>query len=411
MRKLFVTAIVALLPLYVYAAQKTSVDQLRQILSTSGVKSDKKLAAQISGLELTDRLTRTEFNELSATLPGRKSKAALLLLADVSAFLDPPVSAILPDPPPDTDAQHQILLRAVQLANDQADMIPNFTAVRTTEHFQDVRTYPYSNKIEYYTPGSLRLIEEQTDDIRCSAGGDEVLEQPDKDLDNRTAGHPQPLMGMTIWGYHTIWGNLTWNIPNLTPEGFKPTGAFGPWLQAVTGDVPGAQREWAYWERSASGRVAVFRFRIPQEDSHYTIDYNFTENPENPFVSPDGKPYVVNPGYHGEIAIEPDTGKVARIVAISDFGPGQPLSRANIELEYGPVDVGGTSYLLPLRGVSTTSLTVATHQYLFDSGASIGELSDHFTVTSVDDLAFGSYRIYKARLRILPLKSIDRPTK
>lgn len=408
MRKLLVLATVVLLGLPMLAAQKISVDQLRQVLSTSHGKSDKKLAAIISSLELTERLTRTEANELGTPLPGRRSKAALVLLADTSAFLDPPASERISDPPPNSETQHQILMRAVQFANDQADRIPNFLAMRTTEHYQDVRVYPYSNKIEYYTPGRFRLIEELTDDIRCAAGGDEVLDQPDEDLDKRAARQPQPLMGMTIFGYHVIWGNLTWNIPNVTPQGLRPTGAFGPWLQAVAGDVPDAQREWGYWERSAAGRLAVFRFRIPQEGSHYTIEYNFLPgNPEDPFAPRAVKQYVANPGYHGEIAIDPETGKVARIVVICDFGPGEPLARANVELEYGPVEFGGDTYLLPTAGVSVTSFSLATHQYLFDLGASIGDQSDHFPVTSVDDLAFSNYRIYKPRLKIVPLKSLN----
>lgn len=409
MRKLLLMATMALSPLTIVAGQKTNIAQLRQILAASARESDKRLAAQLAGVELTNRLSSTEFNVLKITLPGQKSKAALLALADASAFLDPPASEMLPDPPPDAGARLQILTRAIEIANKQADTIPSFSAIRTTEHFQDVRTYPYSNKIEYYTPGSFRLVEEQTDDIRCSAGGDEVQDQPDRDLDKRWVRQPQPLMGMTSSGYHTIWGNLTWDIPNPTPEGLKPLGAFGPWLQAVTGDIPGSSTEWMRWERSASGRLAVFGFRIPQQESHYTIEYNFASNPQDPSISPLGEQSILGPGYHGEIAIDPGTGRVARIVVICDFPPDEPLLKANVELEYGTVEVGGSNYLLPLRGVTVTSFSLATHHYLFDMGVTLGEQSDQFTVTSVDDLAFSEYRIYKPRLKIAPLKSLNGP--
>src|ERR1700687_6095232 len=123
MRKLLLMATMALLPFPIVAAQKTNVDQLRQILSASARKSDKKLAGQLSSLELTERLTWTEFNVLKATLPGQKSKAALLALADTSAFLAPPASEILPDPPPDTEARAQILARALETAYQQADTL------------------------------------------------------------------------------------------------------------------------------------------------------------------------------------------------------------------------------------------------------------------------------------------------
>ena len=408
MRKLLLMATLTLLPLPIVATQKTNVDQLRQILSASARKSDKKLAAQLSGLELTDRLTWTEFNMLKVTLPGQKSKAALLALADASAFLDPAASEILPDPPPDTEARRQILTRAVEIANQQADTIPNFSSIRTTQHFQDVRTYPYSNKIEYYTPGSFRLLEEQTDDISCLADGDEVLDQPDKDLDRRMARQPQPLMSGS--GNYTIWGDVSFYIPNPTPEGLKPTGAFGPWLQALASDIPGAKTEWVRWERSASGRLAVFSFRIPQHESHFTIEYK--SDPQDMFLSPADKQYIDNPGYHGEIAIDPGTGRVARIVVICDFAPDAPMSKANVELEYGAVELGEREYILPLRGVTVTSFSLAARHYLFVHwGMDFPIQTDHFTVTSVDDLAFSNYRIYKPRLKIIPLKSTDGPIK
>ncbi|MFP5235214.1 MAG: hypothetical protein ACLGSD_04875 [Acidobacteriota bacterium] len=413
MRKLLVLFVIAVAPISMaharsFEPQTVTVEQLRQTLATLHGKSDKKVAKQLAELELTERLSRAEFEVISKTLPGAKSRTALLALEDVSMFLDPPPSEMVPDPAPDAEAQKQMLMHAGQLANDQADSIPNFVAMRSAEHFQDVRVYPYSNKIEYYTPGSFRLIEHQVNDISCSAGGDDVLDQPDKDLDRSMARQRQPLMYMTIFGYQTIWGNITWNLPNLTQAGMKPTGAFGPWLQAVTGDAPDGKAEWAYWERSGSGKLAVYRFHIAPENSHYTIHYDFAANP---ILGQVGHAYTAAPGYHGEIAIDPETGQVARIVVICDFAKGEPMSRASMELEYAMQRVGGEEYLLPVRGVSISSFSLATHNLLFDNGDSIGEQSDHFPVTSVDDLAFSNYRVFKPRIRILPLKSLDRPAK
>jgi len=401
--------LIALLAQPAFAAQKVSTDELRQMLSALHGTSDKKIAKKISDLELTERLSHDEFDKLSATFPGKKSRTALQAVAAVSAFQDPPARTMLSDPHPDAPAQREILMRAAHFAEDQADQIPNFVALRGMDHFQDVRVSPYSNKIEYYTPGSFRLLERQTDDVRCSAGGDEVMEEPDKDLDKRTSRQAQPLFYTTIWGYHTVWGNLTWDIPNVAPAGVRPTGAFGPWLQAVTGDVPGAKFEWAYWEAATSGKLAVFRFRIDAENSHYTIEYDSAPSQLNPSHA-DHK-YVATPGYHGEIAVDPLTGQVARIVAICDFAPGEELSAASMELEYGPVEMDGQSYILPIRGVSFSRSSLATHHYLFDSGASIGEQSDRFAVTSLDDLTFGDYRIYRPRIKIVPLKSLDAPAR
>lgn len=394
-----------------HALQKVSVEQLRQTLAALHGKSDKKIAKQLAGVELTERLSRAEFDALSKTLPGKQSRTTLLALEDASMFLDPPASEKLPDPAPNAQTQREILKKAVEFVDEQTDMVPGFLATRTTEHFQDVRVYPYSNKIEYYTPGSFRFLEQQVDDIRCTVGGDEAQEQPDRDLDRRMSKQPQPLMYMTIWGYQTIWGNITWNIPNVTQEGMEPSGAFGPWLQAITADMSDAQTEWGYWERTESGRLAVIRFRIPGGDSHFTIEYRFKPPSAIAPASEQGREYNADPGYHGEVAFDPATGRIARLVVICDFAKGAPMQKADMEIDYGAVQIGDASYDLPLRGVSVSSFLLATHDLLFDNGDSIGEQSDHFPVTSVDDLTFSNYRIYKPRIRIVPLKSLDSPSK
>jgi hypothetical protein len=406
MRKLLVLFAMGLTALPLFAGRKVTVEQLRQTLVGVHGQSDKKIAKQIADLELTERLSRAEFDEISKTLPGPRSRTVLLGITDASAFLDPPPSERIADPAPDEVAQRQMLVKAAQFAVEESEQLPALQGIRSTNHFQDVRVYPYSNKIEYYTPGSFRLLEHQFDDVAVAPGGDELLDQADKDLDQRMAKKPQPLMYMTIFGYQTIWGNITWGLPNLTQAGMKATGAFGPWLQAVTGDVPDAHAEWAYWERAGSGKLAVFRFQIPQESSHYTIEYYFAPNP---LLSREGRQYTAEPEYHGEIAIDPASGQVVRIVVICDFAKGEPMSKASFALTYGPVEIGGETYVLPIRGVSITGFMIATHNFLFDTGEYIGDQIDHFPITSLDDFAYTDYSAYKPRVRIVPLKSLDRP--
>lgn len=408
MRKLLVLFAMGLAALPLFAAQKVTVEQLRQTLAGLHGKSDRKIAKQIADLELTERLSRAEYDAISKTLPGPRSRTVLLGITDASAFLDPPLSDRVADPAPDAAAQRQMLTRAAQFAEQQSEQLPALQGIRSTNHFQDVRVYPYSNKIEFYTPGSFRLIERQFDDIAAAPGGDELRDRRDKDLDQRMAHKPQPLMYMTIFGYQTEWGNITWNLPNLTQAGMKATGAFGPWLQAVTGDVPDAHAEWAYWERRGSGKLAVFRFQIPQETSHYSIEYYFAPNQ---LFAREGRQYTAEPGYHGEIAVDPQTGQITRIVVICDFAKGQPLSKASFAIAYGPVEIGGERYILPVSGVSVTGFLLATHTRVFDAGQYIGDQSDHFPITSLDDFVYSDYSAYKPRVRIVPLKSLVKPTK
>ncbi|MGA8109257.1 MAG: hypothetical protein WB974_07465 [Acidobacteriaceae bacterium] len=82
------------------AAKPVTVAQLEQILETDRGQSDRHVAGQLAGLTLTERLSAERLDRWKSTFPGRRTQAALLLLADESAFLALPAADIANDAPP-----------------------------------------------------------------------------------------------------------------------------------------------------------------------------------------------------------------------------------------------------------------------------------------------------------------------
>jgi hypothetical protein len=97
-------------------AKRVTVAQLEQILvaAADARKSDTEIVRQIGGLELSERVTATTLDQLGSHLvTGSQAALALQLLADRSAFLDPPPSE-LPGSPTPSDAAQQLMLEATR---------------------------------------------------------------------------------------------------------------------------------------------------------------------------------------------------------------------------------------------------------------------------------------------------------
>jgi hypothetical protein len=70
---------------------------------------------------------------------------------------------------------------------------------------------------------------------------------------------------------------------------------------------------------------------------------------------PDGdgtSAFEQNAGYHGEIAIDPLSGAILRLELVADLKSSTPLVRSDIMIEYGPAEIGGKTYICPVRSVS-----------------------------------------------------------
>lgn len=117
--------------------EKITVGQLQQALRAASGKDDIGLAQQLSTFELSERLGTALLAKLDAGASGEKSRQALLLLADKSAFLEPPAADVPADSTPDPATTRQMLVKMVNYVNTTLRQLPNLLASRDTTGFED----------------------------------------------------------------------------------------------------------------------------------------------------------------------------------------------------------------------------------------------------------------------------------
>ena len=340
-------------------AKRVTVEQLDHVLASAGNESDADLARQLSSLELTERLSAQNFSSWTASLRGKKARQALVALADVSAFLDPPAAEIPRDEAPDLSAQRVIVSLAVDYLNKTITKLPNFYATRTTVRYEETPQYfDASTPVDYQ---QLHAAASSKATVLYSNGNEVVDSIGAKGKKRKAAdGHL-----------------LTY-------------GVFGPLLGAVT-DAIASGLTWKRWEQGAEEPHAVFVYQIPAEKSRYRV---------GGCCLPDGdgtSAFEKNAGYHGEIAIDPLSGAILRLELVADLKSTTPLVRSDIMIEYGPVEIGGKTYICPVRSVSISrGRSVMPLTEWDESFRTYGPYT-----TMLNDVVFEQYHMFRAKSRML----------
>ena len=145
-------------------------------------------------------------------------------------------------------------------------------------------------------------------------------------------------------------------------QGLHTWGEFGPILGIVFVDAARNQLDWSHWEKDSNRTLAVFHYKVPQNKSHYQVDYccvvdwNVVLNGS----SPDGKfpRFQRIAGYHGTIAIDASNGVIARLTVEADLKADDPVSLAEMMVEYGSVEIGGNKYVCPVKSLALSAAQV-----------------------------------------------------
>ncbi len=382
MRRLISLALLSLIPLYAAGAKRTTVSQLEQTLAadSSAHESDVEIARQIGGMELSERLTEATLARLTAGQAADPQTAlALRLLADESAFLDPPVSEMPADSVPDAATQQRVIDAARSYVKQTVARLPNLLAKRTTNRYDDS---PEALKNGgWAVRGGLHLV-------GTASRETSVLEERDNGSPNTGSAFWQAQMGMISGG------------------------EFGSTLGMIMADTFKGKVTWEHWEETSKGKAAVFRYSVPKSASHYEVigtlqreaAPNVIDTPRGGgtgvsanVVSPNAGPSEIiraRPGYHGALWINPDSGTVLRITIESDSTDGSPFRRAAILVQYGPVQIGGESFVCPLRSVA---LTVA----VFNPQSIYADTPTRW----LNETVFTSYRRFGSTTQILTEKA------
>jgi len=176
-------------------------------------------------------------------------------------------------------------------------------------------------------------------------------------------------------------------------------GVFGPILGSVLVDATRGDSKliWSRWVQGERTREAVFRYIVRAENPHYSVTHCCLVG---------GSTFLTSPRYHGELAIDPGTGAILRLTMESEpgwiFGPNLnpvlPVRDAAMMVEYGPVEIGGKTYICPRRSVvimrGRTVSTLTVWDQTFDIYAPYETL--------LSDITYNDYHRFGSEARMLP---------
>jgi VWFA-related protein len=342
-----------------------TVAELEQTLATLHGKSDTDAAWQIANVELTERLTAAPLTRMESSVAGDKSRQALQALADQAEFLALPPSELPVRPAPDFAEQRRIMSLVVAYVSKAIPLLPNFFATRETSHFEDTPQIERHDGFNAYEPLHFVNRAETT-----------VLYRNGREITDAPQGSKNALR---------------------STEGLSTWGVFGPILSNVLMDAAQSKLAWGNWEQGTPGPEAVFSYSVAKEKSHYEVNYCCVAE-EGPTSVANVFPYHKVVGYTGEIAVDPATGTIRRITLIADLKPSEPIVRAAILVEYGPVEIGGKSYNCPVRSISSTlaqALQLDT-RYAFALARQLQPLRN-----MVNEVAFTQYHVFRSDARVL----------
>jgi hypothetical protein len=368
MRKLALVCLMAALAAPAFAARQVSVEQLGQLVTALHGKPDTQAAQQLYDLELIQRLSAASLEREQAVLPGPASRQALLVVADASAFLDLPVADLPSKPAPDGEEQRLLWAKALDYASRTIPRLPNFIATRDTVLFQDMPSQPPSDPTGpiKYEPMHLEGSATAT-----------VLYRDGQEFVDAGAKH------------HKRFDTSDFEL--------SATGEFGPVLGTVLADSFKTGVAWSHWEQGPACTMAVFRYAVAREASHYTVA----------FPSPTRDIRFLS-AYHGEIGINPEDGSILRITMIADLKPSDPGTRAGMMVEYGPVEIGGGTYICPVKSVALSQAWMVR----IGTNSMSSEHSSRIALqTRVSDLVFRDYHLFRGDVRILSGEAAGRDGK
>lgn len=366
------------------AAKSVSVGQLEHLLDALHGKSDAKVAYELSDLELTERVSPARLAQWEKDFPGSREHKALIKLVDLAAFLPPSPGDVLSTAAPNREAQEQMLALAAEYVKSTTTQLPNFFATRETEHFED-------------TPALHWIGSEQTPAGWGAVGGPQGpggMSATPGIMSNSSDYKPLHYvdtfnMTVTYRDGHEVPdtnADRRKNENELLMDLLTTRKEFGPILSIVIGDSMRSDVTWQRWERGAGDPLAVFRYGVPQMQSHYMVTVPTAVDKKVPVL----------PGYHGEIAIDPATGAILRLTMVTELPPPFAAMQASMLVEYGSETLGGRNYICPVHGVAIAKIPVVQQQ------AAATDRTPQRMQTQLNDVVFMGYHLFRSESRILP---------
>ncbi len=372
MLKLALVLMLSLLARPMFAAHRVTVAELEQRLVGERGKPDAEVAGRLSDLELTERLSGERLGRLLAGSPGGRSTQELRILADQAEFLPLPAAEVPAVPAPSVDEQRRMMGLVVHYVTKAIHQLPNFSAMRVTTSFEETPQVQTGVSATPYAP----LHETSTS--RAS-----VLYRDGLEVVEARAAEGQR------------------GSAKAEAKGLREWGVFGPILSTVMLDAARNSLSWSHWEQGPNGRLAVFQYVVPAANSHYRVNYCCV------WIREQAAPLDRVVGYRGEITVDPERGAILRLTLQASLQAMDPISQADLMVEYGPVDIGGQPYLCATRSVafSTALFTSRADEAIRRTGAAAPDATQKL----LNDVRFEDYHLFRAASRILATAESDLP--
>jgi VWFA-related protein len=347
--------------------EKVTVAQLEEL-----VHAQTDLPRKLANLELTERLSTLRLDALLSEIHDERERQALTADADLSIALAPPPDEIVDGPPPPVEEQRAILERSFDYLQNAIPKLPDFYGLRDTVRFEEppardneIWKMPHQDQTLHFATGEHATVLYQN--------GHEVVKRK-KRLGKRPA------------------------VRGVRARGLETRGTFGPILVYVLRAAATSPSTliWKRWERGKYGDLAVFSYRAASTNIAPEITYCCL--PEG-----DGTTLYRNKAdTYGEFAVNPETGAIMRIVINADLDeerdPDVPLIRSQVMVEYGPVELGGKTYICPQRSVEISR--GRSERDLYEWGMVFSLYS--YIETMINDVTFGGYHKFGSEAHILP---------
>jgi len=350
MRRFILLGLLTAMAFPAWAAKRVTVAQLEQELTTISAahKPDAEIARQIASMKLSERLTEATLGRLSAHLgTGSQAALALQLLADQAAFLDPPASELPPTAVPD-DATRQRMLEATRnYVARTLPRLPNFLATQSINRYDD--SPQELKKGGWPVRLGLHLVDTSSREIS-------VRDERDS-------------LPSAVW---------------QEQSGLISKGEFGSTLGMILADTVKGKVAWSHWEQIGGDPAAVFQYSVPRSASNYEV-IGYQQQAAEEYANlrggqgvagigtqlsgPSSKilPTITRPGYHGSLWLDPATGTILRITIEAVAKENSPFQRAAILVQYGPVQIGDSTFICPVRSLALYEATTPAKAYLSDA--------------------------------------------
>lgn len=325
------------LALALQAQMQMNVEQLAEFVRSELAlkqQSDKQIAAYLKQkVQLTEKLTDKIILDLEAQGAGPKTVQALQELRDKTAVLKAPThdATYSPVTAPDNTFTSG---PAIATLSSAAPPIPAPNSVRQKEILDRIKEYAmsYSENLPNYMCVEVmrRAVDPNAGDHYRSIGN--VLAR---------VSYNEGRENYQVYSINGHYQETTIERAAGT-GGAISTGEFGSMMRAIFEPHTEAEFNWEKWTTLRERRMAVFNFFVDSGHSSYSLSYSSGAGDEQRIIT----------AYKGFVYADPDTGEIDRIKFIAiDIPKSFPVNEASEILDYDQAQIGGQTYILPMRAV------------------------------------------------------------